>query len=486
MSNSNYTGKKVDSVITDGEGNETDLSNSTQISNYTGNNWLSNAISTVGGWLKIEQERQSAYTEAEKERQRAIVDAHNAYETSKSRYGANAEALGSMGLTGSGYSDYMNSSAYATARGEIQKANAQSAYTKRVADETAAQKQSTYESARTDKFNAIISNIGSYDTEQINGLVTENGFTPEQAASLHSAKHEHNYNKVLDGVKDGTYTLQEAESFIAQYGFGETEANAIRTAAKTSGENVDTTTAEYQLSYGNFVNNAYNATSVTEIEKNAVSMGITEDDKNTVISNVQNNKVTSILNEIRTNPDNISTAIWDNDLSNKLIPEDKIPQIAAEYSKALYADERAFIDDTDKTRYTNENEARAFLDKQLASKWIDGATKQKYQDTFNKIYGYDLKKSEGYTIRGLTLYSDGNNFEVRVGDGSVWDVQAKSVDNFVKNVIVDKGANGIYQLGDRVYMKSGGNVVEIVARNTKDSKKEFNALKKWLNGQAYN
>jgi len=454
-------------------------------SNYTGTNTTYEP--------SIEQKRQSAYTEAEKERQRAIVDAYNAYETNKSSYGANAEALGNMGLTGSGYSDYMNSSAYATARGEVQQANAQSAYTKRLADETAAQEQSAFESARTDKINAIVSNIGEYDDEQLNALITENGFTEPQAALLRSAKHADNYNKVLNGVRDGTYTLNQAESFITQYGFDETEANAIRkaasdyTAAKTSGENVDTASPEYQLSYGSFVNSAYNATSTTEIEQNSKSMGITEDDKDSVISNVQNNKVTSILNEIKTNPNSISTAVWDNDLEKNLIPSDKIEQIAAEYSKTLVADERAFLDDVDATRYANENEARALLNERLQNRWIDAATKQKYQETFNKIYGYELKKSTDYKIRGLTSYnSGGNNFEVKVGNNSVWDVQTKSVDNFIKNVLVDKGTNGFYMLDGRVYLKSGGNVVEVVARNTDDSKTEFDALKKWLNGQVYN
>lgn len=416
-------------------------------SNYTGTNTTYEP--------SIEQKRQSAYTEAEKERQRAIVDAHNAYETNKSNYGANAEALGAMGLTGSGYSDYMNSSAYATARGEVQKAKAQSAYTKRLADETAAQEQLEYDSLRLDKFNSIISNIGDYKVEQLEAIITENGFTEEQADAIRTA------------------------------------ANNYATA-KASGENIDTTTSDYQDRYTAFETNAYNSSSKDAIIQSAASSGVTEADRDAVISNIQNEHVTSILGQIASlnteSPTTVSTAIWDQLLSNGLIPEDKKATIAAEYSKTLDTTSGAFVDPNNTTRYVNENEARAFLHQINSNQWIDQATKDKYNTTFNQIYGYSLiKNSNEYKIKGLNDYStDGNNFEIKVGENSTWDVQTKAVDTFTKQVLVDKGVNGLYMLNDKIYLKSGGNVAEVVARNTNDSREEFAALKKWLGGQVYN
>lgn len=80
-----------------------------------------------------EAARVREYEQAEIVRQRGIVDASNSYEQNKATYGANAEALASMGLTGGGYSDYLNAQAYAAQRGEVQAVNADAEATKRAA-----------------------------------------------------------------------------------------------------------------------------------------------------------------------------------------------------------------------------------------------------------------------------------------------------------------------------------------------------------------
>lgn len=74
---------------------------------------------------QIEQNKQNALQQAESERERAVIDARSSYEQNKATYGANAEQLAAMGLSGSGYSDYLNQQAYATQRAETQNANAQ-------------------------------------------------------------------------------------------------------------------------------------------------------------------------------------------------------------------------------------------------------------------------------------------------------------------------------------------------------------------------
>ena len=81
-----------------------------------------------------ELQRQQAYTSADVERKRSVVDARSSYEQNKASYGAKAEAMAGMGLTGSGYSDYINQQAYAQQRAETQQANAQAAAVKRDAD----------------------------------------------------------------------------------------------------------------------------------------------------------------------------------------------------------------------------------------------------------------------------------------------------------------------------------------------------------------
>ena len=71
------------------------------------------------------QQYEDLLAQIEAERQRGVIDARSSYEQNKATYGANAEQLAAMGLSGSGYSDYLNQQAYATQRAETQGANAQ-------------------------------------------------------------------------------------------------------------------------------------------------------------------------------------------------------------------------------------------------------------------------------------------------------------------------------------------------------------------------
>ena len=72
----------------------------------------------------IDKSSADALAKIEEDRQAGIRNANAAYEQSKATYGANAESLRRMGLTGSGYSDYLTASAYAASRGEIANVNA--------------------------------------------------------------------------------------------------------------------------------------------------------------------------------------------------------------------------------------------------------------------------------------------------------------------------------------------------------------------------
>ena len=60
----------------------------------------------------------------EANRQKTITDSAAARAKQVGTYGANAERLASMGLTGSGYSDYLTAQAHAAHRGDVQAANA--------------------------------------------------------------------------------------------------------------------------------------------------------------------------------------------------------------------------------------------------------------------------------------------------------------------------------------------------------------------------
>ena len=70
-----------------------------------------------------EEKRQAALKEAEIYKERAAADAQASYMQNMSTYGVNAETMAQMGLTGGGYSDYLNAQAYAQKRGDMQTAD---------------------------------------------------------------------------------------------------------------------------------------------------------------------------------------------------------------------------------------------------------------------------------------------------------------------------------------------------------------------------
>lgn len=86
-----------------------------------------------GVYDTAERQREEAHKNADIYRERANVNARNAYAQNLAGYGANAEVLGRMGITGGGYGDWVNGNAYATQRAEVQAANAEAEGAKREA-----------------------------------------------------------------------------------------------------------------------------------------------------------------------------------------------------------------------------------------------------------------------------------------------------------------------------------------------------------------
>lgn len=136
---------------------------------------------------QIEQNKQNALQQAESERERAVIDARSSYAQNLATYGANAEQLAAMGLSGSGYSDYLNQQAYATQRAETQDANAQAEATK-----VAAEQQ-----ANSDKLNAELSYA-----ENMQNNAEKLAQYQQQKAEEAKAEKELSYTKALQMISD--------------------------------------------------------------------------------------------------------------------------------------------------------------------------------------------------------------------------------------------------------------------------------------------
>lgn len=211
---------------------------------YTGDGVVAEEPMTYEQYIaeqkKLEEENyQTALKEAEAYRERAAVDANTSYAQNMSTYGVNAETLARMGLTGSGYSDYLNAQAYAQKRSDLQQAEsnyldmkdkAKTTYHDNLSawDEKLATKQLTDQTYSDNAYNEVLSavqNTSKYDQ------YTEDGI---RALGEQYKWDEDMINGLIDtwkataGVKDETTTsFYEDTLKLAQRGFKGTDAEAF-------------------------------------------------------------------------------------------------------------------------------------------------------------------------------------------------------------------------------------------------------------------
>lgn len=220
----------------------------------------------------IDEQKQSTIERAEAERERNIVDARSSYAQNRAGYGTNAETLASMGLTGSGYSDYLDQQAYATQRAEVQAANAQAESTKLNAEQQASadklNAQLTYdqnmaqneanladyqlqqEEQRKAAYAELLTyaNNGSYTNEQLTELGKQYGLTDEQIETLTSTRQENSYNNYLEDITNGYSDTNDVED---AYERGDITTEQYDSLKKKWNDNIDTSAAFFNYGDGN-------------------------------------------------------------------------------------------------------------------------------------------------------------------------------------------------------------------------------------------
>lgn len=196
---------------------------------------------------RAEQERQQAHRDAELAKERATVDAHADYEQSKATYGANAETMAQMGLTGGGYSDYLNAQAYAQKRDDIQHANIVEAATKQGADTAYSDKISKLNAeqiARNEEQQAYKDNTYSallaeaqnpnttYTAESIREIAEKAGLSEEEIQGLVSTLTTTKDKAEADNAKNTSTNLRLAaiEQITAQGGLSTEYINQLKAA----------------------------------------------------------------------------------------------------------------------------------------------------------------------------------------------------------------------------------------------------------------
>ena len=189
-----------------------------------------------------EKARQEAEAQAEIERKRGIVDADTLYQQQKATYGANAEQLGRMGLNVSGYSDYLNSQAYASGMAYRQAANAQAAETKR---------QATYQEAISKLEADKVRDAALAEADKTYySTMSEIELQKKADADAKETAQQTNYRDFVKFAVENNLTSEQIESIGSTiYGItDQTKLNDVKTAVSSYAEVTGVNTSELEIS----------------------------------------------------------------------------------------------------------------------------------------------------------------------------------------------------------------------------------------------
>ena len=227
--------------------------------NPTTDNGGSTDVEKVEGGETIVETQPMSYEEyilslkskADDTYKRSIINAQNTYDHSRSAYGENAAALGNMGLTGSGYSQYLDSKAYAqrsadmNAAGAVRAdayANADAKYMDYLnqketeaknealqketeaknealqketnAKNEALQKETNAKNAYMSLYEALTKDPTTYSSADIDRLGAQMGLTPEQISGLKDVRGE----QVVKYLDNNDYSKETLDQLFPEGG----------------------------------------------------------------------------------------------------------------------------------------------------------------------------------------------------------------------------------------------------------------------------
>ena len=203
------------------------------IKTYVKNKRINSSPESYSDWLK------TYGVDSNRILNQAISDIRTDYERAKSSYGTNAERLSSIGLTSSGYSDYLSGKAYATMQNRKSGAYKQfseneeknrSGFLDYV--EGVIKEQENAQKAENDSFYKTVSNIvnaGIRDTDEAYDFAIESGLSEEKATAAAKTACERGHRRLAE----------DALSYIIGHGFDKTQAREYAIAVGLSEEEAE-------------------------------------------------------------------------------------------------------------------------------------------------------------------------------------------------------------------------------------------------------
>lgn len=395
---------------------------------------------------QIEQNKQNALQQAESERERAVIDARSSYEQNKATYGANAEQLAAMGLSGSGYSDYLNQQAYATQRAETQNANAQAEATKLAAEQQ----------ANSDKLNAELSYA-----ENMQGNAEKLAQYQQQKAEEAKAEEEQKkqyYAALLTSANTGEYTSEQIASLGAQYGLDEVQISQLQAAAdkyKSDQQSLSYTEALQMISdYGADLDVSY-------LETLLNTGSISQEQYNQLMAQYSKELVESG-----------DVATEDTDKIDDLHQSGQISDEDYNKQKEQWNSQIDTSDSFFNSGSMSATEAKKQLDKILNNEWTSEENKKALQKTYDRLYkvvtnDVRFNNDGGWWIFGSTDMNDvGNNFSLIDDSGFKYRIESggEVTDTAIKSLANDVADGSIFGVRNQIYYKKDGKVYLVQKR----------------------
>lgn len=396
---------------------------------------------------QIEQNKQNALQQAESERERAVIDARSSYEQNKATYGANAEQLAAMGLSGSGYSDYLNQQAYATQRAETQNANAQAEATKLAAEQQ----------ANSDKLNAELSYA-----ENMQGNAEKLAQYQQQKAEEAKAEEEQKkqyYAALLTSANTGEYTSEQIASLGAQYGLDEAQISQLQAAAdkyKSDQQSLSYTEALQMISdYGADLDVSY-------LETLLNTGSVSQEQYDQLMAQYSKELIESG-----------DVAIEDTDKIDDLHQSGQISEEDYNKQKEQWNSQIDTSDAFFNSGSMSASEAKKQLDKILNNEWTSEENKKALQKTYDSLYKVvqnDVKFNNdgGWWIFGSTDMGDvGNNFSLIDNSGFKYRIESggEVTDTAIKSLANDVADGSIFGVRNQIYYKKDGKVYLVQKRD---------------------
>ena len=397
---------------------------------------------------QIEQNKQNALQQAESERERAVIDARSSYAQNLATYGANAEQLAAMGLSGSGYSDYLTQQAYATQRAETQNANAQAEATK-----VAAEQQ-----ANSDKLNAELSYAENMQNNA-EKLAQYQQQKAEEAKAEEEQKKQY-YAALLTSANTGEYTSDQLASLGAQYGLDEVQISQLQAAAdkyKSDQQSLSYTEALQMISdYGADLDVSY-------LETLLNTGSISQEQYNQLMAQYSKELVESG-----------DVATEDTDKIDDLHQSGQISDADYNKQKEQWNSQIDTSDTFFNSGSMSATEAKKQLDNILNNEWTSEENKKALQKTYDRLYkvvtnDVRFNNDGGWWIFGSTdMGSVGNNFSLIDDSGFKYRIESggEVTDTAIKSLANDIADGSVFGVRHQIYYKKDGKVYLVQKRES--------------------